>query len=218
MVKRILLVHAYHPSIPPVAEAFAALWPQAQVLNILDESLYADVTPEGVMGEDVPARVATLLRHAEKSRADGIVFTGSTFGPAVDAAKAELTVPVLKADEAMSEKIASEATHPIIVCTARRALPVIRANIEASAAARGRTPLIAELWVPGAKDAIVAGDNATHDELIAAAVKEYADHDMIAFGQVSMVPARRLLPADIAARVVTSAEASVARIRELVEG
>ncbi len=218
MVKRILLVHAYLPSIAPIAEAFAALWPQAQVLNILDESLYADVTPEGVMGEDVPARVVTLLRHAEKSRADGIVFTGSTFGPAVDLAKKELAIPVLKADEAMAEKIVAEASHPLIVCTARRALPVIRANVEAKAAERGKAPVIAELWVAGAKDAIVAGDNATHDELIAAAIRENAGYDMIAFGQVSMVPARRLLPADIAARVVTSAEASVGRMRQLVEG
>jgi hypothetical protein len=216
-MKRILLVHAYHPSMAPIAEAFATGWPEAQVLNLLDEALYSDVSPEGVMDPDIPERVASILRHAEKSRADGVVFTGSTFGPAVDAAKTTIGIPVLKADEAMAEIIAEKAEKPVIVCTARRALPVIRGNIEAKVAERGRVLSLGEWWVAGAKDAIVAGDNATHDRLIAEAVKNNnAGHDMIAFGQVSMVPAKRLLTAEIAARVITSAEASVIRMRELV--
>jgi hypothetical protein len=203
----------------PIVDAFAAAWPEAEVLNLLDEALYADVSPEGIMGPDVPERVASLLLHARKSRADGIVFTGSTFGPAVDAAKGGIGIPVLKADEAMAEIIAANAKRPLIVCTARRALPVIRGNIAAKAAEKGTAPDISELWVADAKDAIVAGDDAVHDRLIAEAVKSNnAGHDVIAFGQVSMVPAKRLLPADVAERVVTSAEASVLRMRELVGG
>lgn len=216
---RILLVHAYHPSMAPIVDAFAAAWPEAQVLNLLDEALYADVSPEGVMKPDVPDRVANILRHAELSRADGIVFTGSTFGPAVDAAKGGIGVPVLKADEAMAEIIAERALRPLIVCTARRALPVVRGSVAAKAAERGTSPDITELWVADAKDAIIAGDNATHDRLIAEAVKSNdAGHDLIAFGQVSMVPAKRLLPDDVAAHVITSAEASVLRMRQLVGG
>jgi Asp/Glu/hydantoin racemase len=216
MTKRIVLVHAYLPSMAPIAAAFAAQWPAAQVVNILDEAIYADVTPDGTMREDVPARVASLLCHAERSGADGIVFTGSTFGPAVDQAKSQLRVPVLKADEAMAEGIVACAVKTLIVCTARRALPVIRANIEAKASAAGRNFEIVELWVEGAKDAIVAGDFDTHDRLIAAAVQAHADVEVIAFGQLSMIPSRALLPAEIAFRVTTSADASVARMRALV--
>jgi hypothetical protein len=218
MTKRILLLHAFLPSMPPIAAAFAAQWPEAEVLNILDEAIYADVTPDGVMAEDVPARVANLLRHAQISRADGIVFTGSTFGPVVDKAKGQISVPVLKADEAMAELIASQSKPTLIVCTARRALPVIRANIAAKAAEMGTSPDIAELWVEGAKDAISAGDDARHDQLIAAAIEVQADRAVIALGQLLMIPARALLPPEIANRVLTSADASVKRMRELVGG
>lgn len=217
MVKRIVLVHAYHASLPPIAAAFAAAWPQAQVLNLLDEGLYADVSPDGVMDPDIPERVASILLHARKSRADGIVFTGSTFGPAVDAVKDAIDIPILKADEAMAEIIAGKAMKTLIVCTAKRALPVIRSNIETKARERARSLHIGELWVPDAKDAIVAGDHATHDRLIAEAVeRDTAGYDVIAFGQISMAPAKRLLPPDLAARVITSAEGSVTRMRQLV--
>jgi hypothetical protein len=215
-VTRILLVHAYYASMAPIMAAFKSDWPEAQTLNILDEALYADVAPDGVMTPDVPARVESILRHAEKSRANGVVFTGSTFGPAVDAAKG-IGIPVLKADEAMAEIIAAKAARVLVVCTARRAIPVIEANIRAKAATLNTTPAIASLWVEGAKDAISAGDHATHDRLIAEAVKAgAANHDVIAFGQISMVPARRLLPAQIDARVMSSCDASVTRMRELV--
>lgn len=218
MAKRILLVHAYQPSIAPIAEAFKMLWPEAEALNVLDETLYADVGADGILAADLPGRVAMLLRHGRQSRADGIIFTGSTFGPAVDAVKDSLGIPVIKADEAISEKIAMEATRALIVCTAKRALPVIRGNVEAAAARLGTSPEIAELWVAGAKDALVTGDIARHDSLIAESVEQAVGYDMIAFGQFSMVPSRRLISAGMAARVITGPEASIARMRILVGG
>jgi hypothetical protein len=47
MPKRIFLVHPTPLAMPPVDEAFKTLWREAQVLNLLDESLYADVGANG---------------------------------------------------------------------------------------------------------------------------------------------------------------------------
>ena len=217
MSKRIILVHPYAPTMAPIIEAFARLWPQAQVLNLLDESLYADVGADGVLAADVFDRIAALLRHACASRADGVIFTGATFSPAVEAARASLDLPVLKADEAMCEEIAACRGRAAILCTAQRALPVIRAGVEAAAAARGSSPPeIKEIWVEGAKDALVAGDNARHDRLIAAAMEQLDGCDMLALGQISMAPARDLLSPERAARVLSSPDASVHMMRKLL--
>jgi Asp/Glu/hydantoin racemase len=183
---------------------------------LLDEALYADAGPDGVLPPDLPGRVASVLRHARDSRADGLIFTGSTFGPAVEAARSELGIPLLKADEAMCDLIAAKTGRVVIACTAARALPVIRANVAAAARALGTAPEVSELWVAGAKEAITAGDFALHDRLIAEAVSA-CEADWIALGQISMVPSRGLLESAIAARVITGPDASVRRMRELVD-
>jgi Asp/Glu/hydantoin racemase len=219
MSKRIMLVHAFLPSMPPIADAFKEGWPEAEVLNLLDESLYVDVTLEGVMKPGVMDRVENILKHCALSGADGIVFTGSTFGPAVDAARRSMSVPVLKADEAMAARAVAIGGRILIVCTARRALPVIRANVEAAAKEAGVQPKVADFCVPGAKDAISAGKDETHERLIAAVVeRESQGYDVILFGQISMVPARARLSPGVAARVLCSPDATVAHLKNLLHG
>ena len=67
MPKRIFLVHPTPLAVAPVDEAFKTLWPQAQVLNLLDESLYADVGANGELTPALYARVANLFRHCEET-------------------------------------------------------------------------------------------------------------------------------------------------------
>src|SRR5258708_2748647 len=122
MPRRIFLVHPYFPTMAPIDAAFKAAWPQAQTVNLLDESLYADVPADGTLSPSLYESVATLLRHCEKNGADGIVFTGTTFGPAVDAARAEIKVPVLRAEEAMADEAVGRGERILLVCTAKRAM------------------------------------------------------------------------------------------------
>jgi hypothetical protein len=96
-------------------------------------------------------------------------------------------------------------------------MPVVRASLDAAVARARVTRLISELWVTGARDAITSGDIATHDRLIAQQVSGAGDFDVIVFGQISMVPSRVPLPRDLARRIVTGPEATVARLRALVE-
>jgi Asp/Glu/hydantoin racemase len=218
MPKRIMLVHAFLPSMPPIVKAFKDGWPEAKVLNLIDEALYADVTPEGLMKSGVSDRVANLLQHCVLGGADGIVFTGSTFGPAVDAARRSISVPVLKADEAMAERAVAMGQHILIVCTAMRAIPIIRGNMEAAAKKAGVQPTIESFCVPGAKEAISAGDDETHERLIAESVERIQQgYDVIVLGQISMVPSRARLASDVAARVLCSPEATVSHMRTLIQ-
>ena len=217
MPKRIFLVHPTPLVLAPIDEAFKTLWPQAQTLNLLDESLFADIPQDGTLSDAIYARVATLLRHCEQSGADGILFSGTTFGPAVDAARAQLRIPVLRAEEALMEQAVALGERILLVCTAKRAMPVVRATLDAAVGRAGVKRAISELWVAGARDAITGGDMATHDRLIGEQVTGAGDFDVIVFGQISMVAARVPLPAEIARRIVSAPEATVARMRALVE-
>lgn len=219
MRQRIYLVHAYRYSVAPCEEAFARLWPQAQAIRLLDEGLYADAGADGSLPVNIVERLNGLFRHCVASGANGIVFTGSTFGPAVDAAREGIDVPLLKADEAMAELAVSKAKRIVLLATAKRAIPVIRGNLEAAAARAGVTPGIDEVWVAGAQAANNGGRSVEHDALVAAAAERCSEGaDAIVLGQMSMAPARALMSEPTARRVLTSPDASALRMRSILGG
>ena len=216
MPPRIILLHAYRYSMAPIDEAFRTEWPEATAIRLLDETLYADAGADGTLPANIGQRLQSLFRHCVLSGADGIVFTGSTFGPAVEAARAAVKIPILKADEAMADAAVARANRILILATAKRALPVLRGNVEAAAAAAGVQRHIAELWVPGAQAANTAGRAAEHAQLIADAAAAAQGYDLILLGQMSMTPAIKRMPPQVAAQVLSSPSASVARMRQLL--
>lgn len=208
---RIVLIHPYAPSMGPILNEFASRWPEAPVLSLLDECLYADVTPDGQMTADMQDRIRSLLNHAVASRADAVVFTGSTFGPMVDAARVGIGIPVLKADEAMVERALAGTGPNLLVCTAARAVPVIRANF--ASAANGRIARLEVLCVREAKAALEAGDTDAHDLLIAEAIKKNQPEGTVLLGQVSMGGVRDHLPPEIAQNTLFSASCTVDKLK-----
>ena len=217
MPKRVFLVHPTPLAMAPIDEAFKTQWPQAQTINVLDESLYADIPQDGTLAPAIYDRVSALLRHCAAGGADGILFSGSTFGPAVDAARRSMGVPVLRAEEAMMEQAVTLGQRILLVCTAKRAMPVVRGTLDAAIKRAGVTRAISELWVKGARDAITSGYVAAHDKLIAEQVIAAGDFDVIIFGQISMVPAQVPLPPEIARRIVIGPHATVTRMRALID-
>lgn len=212
---RIVLIHPYRPSMAPIEAAFSTLWPEAEVCALLDETLYADVAADGTMKSGVTERIDTLVHHAVASGADAVVFTGSTFGPAVDRARAGMTIPVLKADEAMAIHAAQKGGEILLVCTAPRALPVLIANLEAEIARKANAVTISTLVVADAKAALVAGDDNLHDRLIAAAISSRPVPTTLMLGQVSMGRVSSLLSVEMQRTVVTSAEASATYLKAI---
>jgi Asp/Glu/Hydantoin racemase len=216
MPKRVFLVHPTPLAVSPVDEAFKRLWPQAQVLNLLDESLYADVGANGELTPALYTRVANLFRHCEASGADGIVFSGSTFGPAVEEGRKGIKVPVLRIEEAMMEEAVARGGSILVVSTQKRAMPVVRSTLDVAAKRVGKTSAIKELWVAGARDALNAGDSNKHDRLIAEQSAAAGDFDTVVLSMISMAPARAKMPPALAKKTLTSGEATVTRMRKLL--
>ena len=106
------------------------------MINLLDELLYADVGANGELTPALYARVANLFRHCEASGADGIVFSGSTFGPAVEAGRKGIKVPVLRIEEGMMDEAVARGGSILVVSTQKRAMPVVRAHARCLGATR----------------------------------------------------------------------------------
>jgi len=216
MTTRIGLVHALHASIAPIEAAFADLWPEAESVSLFDQSLYVDYNRAGELTPALTQRVGRLLAYSADSGADGILFTGSLFGSAVEATRRELSIPVLSAFEALVETACARGTRLGVVTTVPDTLTLIRGDLERHAAANGRQVEIVGRQVEGAMAALQHGDNSRHDALVARAAVDMAHCDAILLGQFSMAPVIRHLPPSVATKTLTSPSAAVIRLRELL--
>src|ERR1700691_4049924 len=100
---RIALIHAVSVAMAPVHDSFRQLWPEAECVDILDTSLSRDRERDGELTKAMIGRFLLLAKYAEDNGADGILFTCSAFGEAIEEAAAAASVPVLKPNEAMFE-------------------------------------------------------------------------------------------------------------------
>ena len=207
---RIAIIHALRHSPPPIEAAFAAAWPEARLMNLLDDSLSADLAREGRLTDAMTARFLTLARYAAGTGAQGILFSCSAFGPCIEACAQDLApLPVLKPNEAAIEeavkigrKIGLLATFP---GTLSSMPPEFPPGVEV-------VPCLA----PGALAALDAGDAATHDQLAAEAAVALRDCDVVLLGQFSLARAASLVAAATGKPVVTTPDSAVAKLKRLL--
>src|SRR6478735_8231135 len=67
---RIALIHALKHSIAPIEAAFAKAWPEARLMNLLDDSLSADLARDGKLNDAMTKRFLALGHYAAATCAD----------------------------------------------------------------------------------------------------------------------------------------------------
>lgn len=207
---RIALIHALKHSIAPIEAAFAAAWPQARLMNLLDDSLSADLARDGVLNDVMTKRFLALGDYAAGTGADAILFTCSAFGPCIEAvARAHAPMPVLKPNEAMIERAVTMGKRIGLLSTFPPTLQSMPPEFPPSVKV---VPKLAE----SALAALDRGDRATHDRLLVEASKDLRDCDVIALAQFS-IAATAPLVADATGRpVVTTPESAVEKLMKLL--
>lgn len=217
---RIALIHALEESVLPARTAFAAHWPEAKAFDLLDTSLATDLAARGRLDEAMTARFLTLGRYAAATEATSgparaILFTCSAFGPAIDAVKRALPIPVLRPNEsAFSEALALGGRIGLMV-TFAPSLPSLTQEIREMA---GGPVEVTGVMVEGALAALKAGDGATHDRLATEAAARLSGIDTLILGQFSLARARPAIEAATGLRVVTTPEAAIRGLKRAIGG
>ncbi|HLI62657.1 MAG TPA: aspartate/glutamate racemase family protein [Terriglobales bacterium] len=207
---RIALIHALRHSPPPIEAAFAALWPGPTLMNLLDDSLSADLAREGRLTEAMTPRFLALARYAVGTGAAAILFTCSAFGPCIDRVKQEFPqIPVLKPNEAMIEEAVRHGHRIGLLASFPATLVTMPAEFPPGVEVR---PKLAE----GALAALDAGDAERHDRLAAEAATELSDCDAIALAQFSLARARDAVAARTGKPVLTTPDSAVRKLRALL--
>lgn len=208
---RIALIHALIHAVEPINQAFERDWPEAVRMNLLDDSLSADLARTGLgLDEAMHERFVTLADYAVATGAHAILFSCSAFGPCIDTvARRHPGIPVFKPNEAMVEAAARTGQRIGLVASFLPTLQSMPAEFPRE------TKLDTELAV-GAMAALNKGDTAHHDaEVVAAARRLQARGcELIALTQFSMARAAPAVREALGLPVMTTVDSAVAALRE----
>ncbi len=210
---RIALIHALSHAVEPINAVLARDWPSAMRMNLLDDSLSADLAASG-QGQDaaMQLRFSRLAQYAIGTGCQAILFTCSAFGACIEAVAAQHPLlPVLKPNEAMVEDAAALGQRVGLIASFAPTLVSMPLEFPA------HLPLDTAL-ANGAMAALNAGDGSGHDALVLQAAQLLAAKgcQAIALAQFSMARAAPLVQERTGLRVLTPVDSAVAKLKRLL--
>ena len=211
---RVALIHALAHSIAPVNAELDRAWPGCVRMNLLDDSLSADLAASrDGLDDAMTARFIDLAEYAVGTGVRGILFTCSAFGPCIEAvARRWPEIPVLKPNEAMIAEASRIGRRIGLVGSFGPTLVSMPAEFPGHVTV---LPVLAE----GALDALTLGDTRLHDRLVVEAAQRAAAMgcDVVALAQFSLARAASQVEQAIRVPVLTTVGSAVRLLRERVE-
>jgi Asp/Glu/hydantoin racemase len=195
MVQTLALIHTSMVFInveTMMSDIFKEVMPNVRLINIVDDSLLADVIRQGSIPEAVTSRVCDYCVAAEKTGADVILSLCSSLGPTIDVARTRVQIPIVKIDDAMAEKAATDGARIGVMATVPTTLGPTCDLIQQKAKTLNKAITIERCLVEGAFACLMARNKEGHDEMVFHGGRDLAGKvDLIAFAQASMT---RLAP------------------------
>ena len=211
---RIALIHALAHSVAPINDELTHAWPQASRMNLLDDSLSADLARSSTgLDAAMHGRFLALANYAVGTGANAILFTCSAFGQCIDAVvAAHSSIPVLKPNEAMVQE----------ACAAGVRIGLIASFAGTLVSMPDEFPAGTDLRCALTEDAMLAlnaGDGHAHDQHVVQAAHTLADQGckVIALAQFSMARAAPAVLKALGLPVFTTPGSAVKALRRRIE-
>ncbi|MFE8646354.1 aspartate/glutamate racemase family protein [Sphingomonas sp. NCPPB 2930] len=192
-------------------------------MNVLDDSLSPDLVLAGGIDDLLTDRFGALVSYATQSGADGVLFTCSAFGPAIDVASTHAGVPVFKPNEAMFEEALDlcaglgRAGRIGMISTFAASVASMQDELTAIARRRGIEFTLQVECPAGALEALGQGRVQEHDSLVSGAVSQLLENDVLMLGQFSMSHMRNRVAVEARIPALSSPDSAVRLLKKSVE-
>lgn len=210
----VALIHATSIAIPPVRAAFAQRWPEALVLDLLDQALLTVLEPGGGIGPRATDRMLRIVGLARDSGAGVVQLTCSAYSPLIGTLRQVAPVPVLAIDDVLVETAVQRGRTIGLISTQTLTEQALRRAAERA----GKQIELESVVYRDAAEALNRGDGAEHDRLLGRQIASMAHNEVVVLGQASMARVLPTLPAELAARVLTSPDLAVETARAALDG
>lgn len=218
MARTLALIHTSPTLTPLFGRLCAELIPEARIFHMVDESLIKDTIRQGHLRRLTIRRLLSMIESAEQEGADAVMVTCSSIGPGVSFGQKLFDIPVVRVDEAMARKAVRMGRKIGVMATLRTTLEPTVALLREKAAEAGIDIEIVDSLCDGAFEAVLAGDHATHDRILTAALKNgMKGVDVVVLAQASMSGVvKSMAPGTLTMPVLSSPELAVMEARDVI--
>ncbi|MDJ0946079.1 MAG: aspartate/glutamate racemase family protein [Kiloniellales bacterium] len=217
------LLHTGEAHVGAFAELFEEILPEAMLNHLVREDLLLRAQLAGEVTPEIAAETAGSLQELAGQGARLVLCTCSTLGPAVEAAAAEIAVPVLRVDRPLAEAAVAAGGRLLVVAALETTLAPTQALLKDAASRAGREVDLEVLSLPEAWEAYESGDQEAYRRQIAEAVRDAVGRavgngaggfDTVVLAQASMAEAVEDLT-DLGIPVLASPRLVVEKAAEL---
>jgi Asp/Glu/hydantoin racemase len=202
----------------PLKAVFKELLPDVRLVNIIDDSLIGDVVSAGRIEPGVARRLLQYYHNGEELGADVILNTCSSVGEVADGATGLIGVPIVKIDQAMAVKAASEHARIGVLATLPSTLEPTMRLIAKEAGRLGKEITLVQGLAEGAFDALVGGKPEEHDRLLLETAKRVcAEADVLVLAQGSMARMEKALGEATGKPVLSSPRLGIEQVKATLE-
>ena len=219
MKKKIAFVHTSPAAIAPLMQFYGGAAPDLEITNLLDDGLLRLLAAkQRAQAEQRLGEMIAAARGAYGAEL-AMVTCSSVSREMVERLGRTIDIPLLKIDYPMARRAVATGSRIGVAVTFPPTLETTSALLNEAAAEANRAVEIVPEIVQAAYDALLAGDAATHDELLLAGVRRLDERnvDVIVLAQVSMARLLPQLEGRLRVPVLSSLNTSLMAIREALE-
>jgi Asp/Glu/hydantoin racemase len=196
--------------------AFREIFPEAQILHLLDETLIEDFRREGGLSPHSRRKALQMALTAQETGVDGILVTCSTLSPSVDDLRPFVKIPIVKIDEPVIEEVVQKADTVGLLATAETVLKSVEPLVEKKAGDLGRKISI-QRFIKGDIWPLLQKDPAAFYRAIGeVAARAARECDAVILTQVSIAPGRDYVEEKLRNRVYASPTYAVQALRKIL--
>ena len=218
MRQRIVLLHATPVAMPPIHAAFQQLWPEAEIVNLLDDGLTLDRAKQETLSPALLERFVDLGQYAAGLDTQGILITCSAFGPAIERLAETVSLPVLKPNEAMFEEALTRGRRIGMLATFAPSVPTMTEEFYHFAQQINPEATLETHVVAQAIDALRQGDAQTHNRLVAEAALSLQHCDVIMLAHFSTSQALQAVRDTLNLPILSAPHSAVNKMKQRVQG
>lgn len=214
---RVAMIHAVAGSIEPTKLAFHDEFPDAELVNVMDDSLLTDfgenLTPK------LRRRMSQLICYCAEHGADAVGLACSVYAPVVELARDLVDIPVLSSYEAVMDEAVGCGSRIGIIASVPATVRDSEFYLRKAADRRGMTvepvPLLDQDLM---RLMDIAGQKEFHQRLADHLQRMAPNVDAVLLSQFSMATALAHLREITDVPVLSAPHSSARRLRELLGG
>ncbi len=213
---RIAMIHALGESVPPVKLAFREEYPEAELINILDECLFIDfdlhITP------NLRRRMTQLICYCAEHGADAVALACSVYAPVVESARNLVDIPVLSSYDAVMDEAVTCGRRIGVISSVPATVRDAEYYLRRAAEQRG-VPVepVPFLDVNLMQVLRTEGEAVFHRRLAEEATRMAPNVDAVLLSQFSMASALSYLKTVTSVPVLSAPHSSARRLKELLK-